>query len=503
MTTARVAITGYMHEVNAFAPVSTRADGRRVGDDPDGPWHEWHAIRRLRELRSVEIVDLPIWEFGASGPLDDDAFTTVVDEITAGLRAAAPLDGVLVFGHGAGRTVTDLDADSTFLRAVRSAVGDATPVSVVLDFHANVSPAMCDLADVIVGYRHNPHIDIREREVEAAEHLHRLLDGRPTVRALCSVPMVLAQLAQNTTPGEPLGEVRAAADALVGDGVLNVSVFGGFSLADVPDGGLSVVVTAEVAAADRASMIAADLAAHAWSLRPRYRTATTPLADAVRIAAEASADRAPPVLLADTSDNPGGGAPGNATFVLAALLDAGVDGVVSGLHCDPGVVDAAWTVGEGAELDVTFNSGSVDPLATPLTVRATVVRLVDAPLVPTKGVYRDLPRHPGRCCALRIAGVDVAVSSHKVQCADDDTLAHVGLDTSRARVIVVKSRGHFRAGFAHLVPDERIVEVGAPGLAPATLDGVVFTNVTRPVWPLDDVDAWTPTVTVHGAKVST
>lgn len=500
MTRPRVAVTGYMHEVNALAEPVTLASGRRLRSDVDattatgevGP-----AVGRLRELRDVEIIGLPVWELGASGPLLDADFDVLVDEIAAGLRGAAPLDGVLVLGHGAGRTVGDLDADATFLGAVRDAVGPGVPVVVVLDFHANVSVEMCELADVLVGYRTNPHVDIEERSVEAAEQLHRLLAGGRTVVARCKPPLVLPQLAQNTTPGEPLGDVREAAEHAIGGPIRNVSVFGGFSLADVPDCGLTITVTADDDAGDAALAVATRLGTLAWEARPRYRTRLTPLADAVRIASDAALGTRPPVILADTADNPGGGAPGNTTFVLRALLEAGVDGVVMGLQCDPGVVDAAWAAGEGARLRVEFNAGSTRPLALPLAVDATVLGLVDTRLVPTRGVYRNMERHPGRCCALDLGGVHIAVSSRAVQCADDDTLRHVGLDPAAARVVVVKSRGHFRAGFSHLFADDCIIEVDAPGLAPAVLDGVDSERLPRPVFPLDPDVTWMPHATLH------
>jgi microcystin degradation protein MlrC len=188
------------------------------------------------------------------------------------------------------------------------------------------------------------------------------------------------------------------------------------------------------------------------------------------------------------ADNPGGGAPGTSTFVLRALLDAGVTGVVMGLQCDPAVVDAAWASGVGADVEVTFNAGSDRPLAEPCTVSATVLSLRDEPLQPTRGVYAGSTRHPGRSCALRLGGIEIGVSSHAVQCADDDTLRHVGLDPTAARVVVVKSRGHFRAGFDHLFTDEQIIEVGAPGVATPELHTLPWQHLPRPVFPLDDVD---------------
>lgn len=501
---ARVAITGYMHEVNAFAEPVGLEQGVCVGGRTGSLVHSWEAgpaITRLRELRDVELVELPVWEFGASGPLRHDDFVTITDDITRRLADAGPVDGVLVFGHGAGRTDLDLDSDGTFLGEIRAVVGPGVPIVVVLDFHANVSSTMCDVADVLVGYRTNPHVDIEDRAVEAVEHLHRLLEGERTVIALCRPPMVLPQLAQNTTPGEPLAEVRGHADGETAGRVRNVSVFGGFSLSDVPDSGLSVVVTADADTPDAASAAAIDVARHAWDVRHRFRMTLTSLDDAIAVAVGASTGVRPAVILADTADNPGGGAPGNSTFVLAALLEAGVDGAVIALHCDAAVVGEAWTAGVGAQVDVVFNDGSDHPLARPLPVTATVSTLVDAPFVARRGVYRGMTRTAGRCCTLDLGGVQIAVSERKMQCADDDTFLHLGLDPRHARVVVVKSRGHFRAGFDHLFTDDQIVEVGAPGVAPAVLDGLVLANIPRPVFPLDgDVD-WTPTATLHPATV--
>jgi microcystin degradation protein MlrC len=279
--------------------------------------------------------------------------------------------------------------------------------------------------------------------------------------------------------------------------VRNVSVLGGFSLADVPDCGVVVCVTADDGHDDVAAAVAAEVADLAWSLRPRYRIRATPLTDAVAIARAAATGATAPVLLADVADNPGGGAPGTSTAVLGALLDAGVTGVVAGLQCDRAVVDAAWAAGIGGRLTVTFNAGSTDPLAVPLAVDATVTALVDAPLVPTVGVYAGAARPTGRCCALDIGGVAVGVSSHPAQCADPDTLRHVGLEPSRAAVTVVKSRGHFRAGFAHLFADEQVVEVDAPGVAAVDLAGLTWQHLPRPVFPLDDIATWTPDVVLH------
>jgi microcystin degradation protein MlrC len=488
-----------MHEVNSLADPITLAHGLQTAETPGGLEAVWEAgavITRLRELREVDIVELPVWEFGASGPLEGDDFRTLLRQIVDALRDAGPLDAVAFAGHGAGRTTDDLDPDATVLRAIRSVVGNV-PIVAVLDFHANVSPAMCDACDVVVGYRTNPHVDIIERLREAGDHLHRLLDQPGTVVARVRLPMVLPQIAQNTLPDEPLGRVVARGQQLLVPPVRNVSLFGGFSLGDVPDCGVSVCVTADAGAEQQAEAVAAELARMAWAERPNYRLRCTPVEHAVGEAARAASGARPPVILADTADNPGGGAPGNTTFILAALAAAGVSDVVMGLQCDPGVVAAAWDAGVGAQLRVVFNAGSNSPLAVPFAADATVLAVSDGVFVPTRGVYDGSTRYPGRCCALDLGGIRIAVSSHKVQCADPDTLEHAGVHLDGAKVVVVKSRGHFRAGFDHLFAGDQIIEVSAPGVATAEIDTIAWEHLPRPVFPLDEVEHWTPVVELH------
>jgi microcystin degradation protein MlrC len=501
---ARVAVCGYMNESNALADTITLAHGLDAQQFPGGLASTWEAgalIRRLHELRAVDVVELPVWEFGATGPLDGDDFRTLVATILRDLdtavAAGGAIDALVVLGHGAGRTTDDLDPDGTFLAAMRAHLGPSVPMVVVLDFHANLSAAMCDAVDSIVAYRTNPHVDIEDRLVEAAEHVDRLLEGRATSVVWARMPMVLPQIAQLTTPDEPFGEVMTLAEGLIVEPVRNVSVLGGFSLGDVPECGMSVCITVDRGHEEHAARVAESLCREAWDRRDRYRLHTVPLDSAVVEALRASRGERTPVILADTADNPGGGAPGNTPFVMRALVEAGVTGAVVGLHCDRHVVNAAFEAGVGATIEVEFNAGSTRPLAPAWRTTATVLALNDQQLVPTRGVYKGSPRHPGRSCALQIDGVAVGITSHKVQCADDSSLHHVGLRPETAQVVVVKSRGHFRAGFDHIFTPEQIIEVGAPGVATVDLWSVPWQHVPRPAFPLDDVSSFEPVAVVH------
>jgi microcystin degradation protein MlrC len=500
----RVGITGFEHEANALAAV-VGADGivdvSTLIDDLATSWIAGPLVTRLRELADVEIVVLPVWIAGACGPLDDMVFEDALAATLRALEAACAetaLDAVIVLGHGAGRTVQDLDTDATLFSALRREVGGEVPVVALLDFHANLSPAMCDAVDVVVGYRTNPHVDIAERLVEVAEHTVRLLDGDRTTIVSCSTPLVLPQIAQLTTAGEPLAEVMALAEAMNRPPIRNISVFGGFSLTDAPTCGVSVCATVDVGEEPRAIAVVEDIARRAVVLRDRYRITATPLDETVQIAAAASHGRRAPVILADVADNPGGGAPATSTFVLEALVEAGVSDVVLGVQCDADAVGDAWSVGVGARFRLVLNRSSGHPLATRFEADAEVLSLAEGQVVPDRGVYAGAHLEPGRMCAVAVGGVRLAIASRPVQCADVSMLTHVGLDPGSARVVVVKSRGHFRAGFDHLFGDDQIVEVGAPGVTPVDLTLHDWQHLPRPCFPFDAIDDWRPTATVHG-----
>ena len=488
--TARIGVLGYSHEANILAAPLRLSDGLDVRSRPGGLAASWEAgpfIETLATLMPFELVALPTLEFRAGGPLLDSDFRKLMATLSSELRSAGPLDGIGVLGHGAGTTTSASDPDGEYLSLVRTIVGLNVPIVAVLDLHANVSAAMVGACDGIVGYRTNPHVDIHDRLREAAVLLHRLLSGVGTVRAFSKLPLVLPQIAQLTTAGEPLGEVVELGQQHCVEPIMNVSIFGGFALGDSPDCGLSVVITAADNGRSEAAALARSLADRAWSLRGRYRLHATALADAVVAAARTSNSLEPAVLLADVADNPGGGAPGNSTFVLRALYEAGVADVCMALHCDAALVDEAWQVGVGGEFGATFNRGSVDELAVPFAAHAIVLALIDNEFVPTHGVYEGAVRSPGRSCALKIGGITVAVASKPLQCADPDTMRHVGIAPELARVVVVKSRGHFRAGFDTMFHPEQMIEVGAPGVATPDLASVRWRHLPRPVFPLDDV----------------
>lgn len=498
----RIALGAFMLESNGHAPVATRAEfeascwleGAVLEADlgtgaPRAPAGLTGFIRAMEGGRPWQPVFTIAAAAGASGPMEQAAFDAVAERMAAGLRAAMPLDGVFLALHGAATATDDRDPDGTLLRRVREVVGPEVPVLATLDLHANVSWEMVRHADMFAAFLTNPHVDMAERGAECAAAMRWMLGGGRPRMAFVKLPFIPPATSQNTDAG-PYAEAIAHGQRLLDHEVMNVSVVSGFSLGDTPKNGLSVMVTARTSAR-RAQEAAAGIAARIWETRERWVARLTALEDAVRMATEAGRDpELPSLLFADVADNPGGGGRGNTTFILEAFVRAGVTGAVLGLHNDAALAAEAHALGVGARFRARFNREETHPFSHPFGAEAVVEALSDGEIVGRRGIYRGRAVSIGPAALLRIGDVRVAVSSLRRQLAEPRMVECLGVDLREVRSLVVKSRGHFRAGFDDLWARERIVEVDVPGLTTVVLERVPWREVPRPIYPLDPAMPW-------------
>ncbi|MEM9523756.1 MAG: MlrC C-terminal domain-containing protein, partial [Pseudomonadota bacterium] len=273
--------------------------------------------------------------------------------------------------------------------------------------------------------------------------------------------------------------------------ILNVSVFGNFMFADTPDNGLSVVVTAREDAGT-AQALAQQLAALAWSWRAQFVRHLTSVAEAVTLA---NAPDREPVIFSDSGDNPGGGGSGRTTELLSALHAARVDGCLVGSFCDPELALEAHDVGVGGRFKARFNRIQ-DPTEdwarwdVPFEAEAAVIALHDGNVVGERGMTAGRRLTLGPSAALRIDGITVVVISDRTQTADPVFFHMMGLDVGRARTVVVKSRGHFRAGFAAWFDPGQVHEIDTGGLTSPVHARWPFRHLPRPSFPMDAQTAW-------------
>jgi len=500
----RIAVLGLMLESNRFAPVTVKEDYLDrvylVGDEIltalGKPESELPAeILGFRSAMDTACAWTPVpilvGLVEAGGPLDHAFFRSTVDEMRSRLQAALPVDGVYIANHGAMITTESRDPDGEIFAMVRSVVGPQVPIVVTLDLHGNVSQTMVDNADVIVAYRTNPHVDMKARGAEAARAMAEMFGGMPPSTAFVRLPLAPPTVTLRTESG-PYADLIAYGQTRLTADIVNVSILGGFAYCDTPKNGLAVVVTSR-SGPDAAWALARDIAQRAWADHHRYVPKLTPLDEAVAQAVATGLDPGRrPLILADVADNPGGGGRGNTTWLLEALHEAGARGVLLGIFNDAALAREAHALGEGATFDAVFNRDEADPFSRRFEARATVKRLKDGDCVGRRGFYAGRRMNLGPSALLDLGGIAVVVISIRTQCADPVFFEMMGVDIAAARTVVVKSRGHFRAGFDEFFASDQVVEVDAPGLTSPILSRFDFKHLPRPIFPIDtDVD-WRP-----------
>jgi microcystin degradation protein MlrC len=498
----RVALLGFSIECNKFAPAATKAhflartylEGDAIIEEARSPTPTMLPetpgfVAAMDAAGPWTPVGIALAMTEPNGPVEHAFFVELLDIITQRLRAALPVDAVYICSHGAGLTTEEDDPDGVLFEKVREIVGPNVPIAATLDLHANVSERMVHSIDVFIGYRTNPHLDMRERGAEAAGAIREMLCGLRPQRAFIRLPIVPPTVTMLTAAG-PYAEMIAFGQRRMSPEILNVSVMGGFAFADTAKNGLTVVVTARH---DKrvAEALAGEIAELGWANRERFYPRLSSLDVAVAKAVAVGRDPSLPALVfADVADNPGGGGRGNTTFLLKAFNEAGVTGALLGVLYDPDLAAEAHRRGAGVSFEARFNRSERTNFSEPYAAPATVVALTDGNCVGRRGIYSGLRLELGPCAALQVGGVTVVVISHRVQCADPIFFEMMGLDIGRARSVVVKSRGHFRGGFDEFFGPEQVVEVDLPGLTSPMLSRFEWKRLPRPVIPLEDNVEW-------------
>ncbi|MEO2011423.1 MAG: M81 family metallopeptidase [Pirellulaceae bacterium] len=492
----RIASAGIQHETNTFSDVPTRlADFERdsdcgsqfVGGDRIADlYQDTNTIHGgyLAGAISVEADIEPLLCARAqpSGRVDRDAFEHLMGLLIDRLRGALPVDGVLLDLHGAMATDDHDDAEGEIIARVRELVGKTMPVVVTFDLHANITQRMVELSDVLIGFNTYPHVDMYDRGVEAAQLLCRMIRGElKPVQAFRQLPLITLPPMQCTLR-EPMKSLMShVADLKVGSDIVAASVAMGFPFADIEDAGVSVLVTSS-GDSNRASTAAEKLARRVWSFRDLLQPELTAIAVAMQHAQQLAAD-AGPVIFADGSDNPGGGAPCDGTVALRALVDADFRGAVVGILSDPETVAQAHAAGVGRTIEALIGGKTDDRHGESVRATARICTLSDGEFLHRGPMRQGIPGHFGRMATLRIGGVTVVVAENRMQLLDREMLRIAGVTPERSRLIVVKSAVHFRADFQQMA--SVIFDADTPGIHRPDFANFDYRSLRRPIYPLD------------------
>lgn len=419
-----------------------------------------------------------------SGPVTRDAYERIAGVILAAAKAhRGEIDGVLLGLHGAMVTEFSQDGEGELLERMRAILGAQVPIGITLDPHANVTRRMAALANIIVAYKTYPHVDVRESGQLAAGILQRAMAGEiepVTVRA--DRPM-LEEVNGGRTDIGPMVERIAKAKAYEQEpDVFAVSVNGAFGNADIEEVGPTVLVTCQGDLA-RHRAFAEALVDDMWQRRFEKVTQFLTVEAAVDEAKGFVATTGP-LIIADYADNPGGGAYGDATELLRAMIAADLRDACFGPIVDPEAAAELQRAQPGQSVSVRLG-GKVDPQVggAPLPLTGTLVSLSDGAYVGDGPMLGGLQGSWGPCAVLRVGGIDILVTTARAQMIDLQQFRAFGIDPAAKRVVGLKSMQHFRAAFEPIAGKVIVCDSGA--LCTPDLTKLSYRRVRRPIFPLD------------------
>jgi|JI10StandDraft_1071094.scaffolds.fasta_scaffold185360_3 microcystin degradation protein MlrC len=439
-----------------------------------------------------QIIHTIVASANPCGKVTDDAWDKLTGIILAAAKKQGSFDGVLLSLHGAMVTESFDDAEGQLLTQVREIVGPKVPIAITLDLHANVSPRMAEIANIICSYRTYPHIDMRDRGRQAGELLEQAMIGKTKPRTvLAKRPQLMGVNGGRSDEGPMVPMLEQARRYENEPGILCVSINGGFSLADIYDVGPSVTVTYDesiLGAAQRAEEIKENLADEMW--RTRDVVTNTYLTPQQAAAIASSYDgKGRPLIIADYADNPGAGTYGDSTTLLKALLDARVSDVAFGLIRDPEAVSHLKNYKEGQGTTIRLG-GKIDPSfgGSPLSLAGKVLRITDGKFVCQGPMYQGITKNLGPTIVFQVDGIEILITTNLLQLLDRQMFVANGIIPENKRVVVVKSMQHFRAAFEPMA--SRVIVCDGGGLATPARGKLPFSKVRRPLWPLDlDISA--------------
>jgi microcystin degradation protein MlrC len=483
------------HETNTFSPLPTTLNsfassvglveppiGQQAIDIFGTAGFAFAGMLDVANEKGCEIV-VPIAAYAEpSAKVEDDAFDTIATKICDAVAEGCDL--LLLDLHGAMVTESHDDGEGELLRRIRQISPDL-PIAVALDFHTNLTDVMVDNCTVIDGYRTYPHIDMKETGRRAAETLFLIKEqSLNTSMRWASVPMMTHMIKQ-TPQKQPMKDIMdKAIVAAESNDFLNVSVFGGFPLADIPHVSLSVLTVGGLNKPQNDDLIG-ELCEMAWDRREDFIYDPETLVETID---HLKTLNEYPVVVADHGDNSGAGGSADDMTVLDEMLQAGMDDILTGPIWDPVALDQLIAAGIGSIVSLPIggrtNAPSIGQLGHSLNCTGKVISITDGRFVITGPMQTGLEVNIGRSVFFDIGAATLMISEERWEPYDPACFTHGGIDPLNFKYLLIKSRQHFRAGFEPLA--KHIVLAAGPGVCSSDYSQFNFQSVKRPVYPLDD-----------------
>lgn len=495
----RVGIGGFRHETNSFSNVVTTVERFQDLNYEFGQTLIDHNIGGVRtplggfidEADALGIELAPSFYANAtpSGHITPDTLQTLTNNLVNSMweqHSQAPLDAIALTLHGAGVSDLSDDIEGFALQALRERFGYDIPIGVTLDLHANVTPKMVSLSNVLMGVKCYPHVDEYENARALLHHLYEhVVNKVPVHQTLLPLPWLLAPGGGVTISG-PAHDVQQLTIRMEEENadLLQATFFHGFPYADIPEAGVTIVAVAKTQEA--ADAAAKEIAQYAWKHRAEFAPVCLSPAEAIDKALEFAKG---PVVINESSDNPGGGAPGDGTYLLRELLSRNLPNTAYGGFWDPAVVQQAIAAGVGNKITCYLGAKADNLHGEPILLENAYVKTIsDGTYITKSAMGAGKASTLGPSVLLQVGNVKIGVSTSRRQTLDCNAFEILGINYEDMHILGLKSSQHFKAWWKDRA---HIVSCDPPGIHCSNLSVFDFKYANTAYYPLQDA-AWNP-----------
>lgn len=395
------------------------------------------------------------------------------DEIIEQLKAAMPVDAVVMGLHGAMVAQGYDDPEGDILSRIREIVGPEVVVCAELDPHSHLTAKRAAQANYLVYFKEFPHTDFVDRARDLWDITVRTLKGE--IKPVMSI-FDCRMIDVFPTSKQPM---RGFVDNLFAlekstPGLLSLSVVHGFMAGDVPEMGTKLVAITDNQP-EMGAALAEKLGRELFAMRGTFMVSQVDEKVAVEQALRAEQG---PVVIADVWDNPGGGTAGDATVLLAELIAQGATGVAVGTIWDPIAVQICFAAGEGAEIMLRFGAKSAPDTGWPIDKRVTVKRLKKN----AQMRFGDSFASFGDAALVTFDGFEVILNTTRAQSWDSSLFSEMGIDPREKKILLIKSTNHFYDSFSKIASEIIYCSAGKP--YPNKPAETNYRKARRDIWPM-------------------
>ncbi|KAB2338598.1 M81 family metallopeptidase [Cytobacillus depressus] len=485
----KIAIGQLSHETNTFSNITTTEDTFKKWEWED----ETILIENHKGVKDylggmidgasqLQIEVIPTFCAGAlpSGIITNETYETIKSHFQRNLSRIQELDAVCLALHGAGvvEGIDDLEGD--FLQFIREIVGSGIPIVATLDLHGNMTRKMVKTADLLLGVKLYPHTDSYEKGFEAINRAYQLVKKEiiPTMH-LEQLPLMIPTSTSNLSPVKNINEFCNEKENQLG--ILDCTFFHGFPYTDVPFAGVSVLCITDDNR-ELAEITAKSVSSFVWEKREQFFPKRPTPEEGIERAQKLNMC---PVVINETSDNPGAGTPCDGTRLLRAMLNAKLKKACIGLIYDPEVVELAHKQGVGTHIEA-YLGGKTDQFhGEPVFIKGYIKTLTDGIYIQSSPMWKGKVVNLGRTVRIQVGGLDIIVGCLRNQVFDEQLFLLHGIAVSEVPIVGIKSSQHFRAVYESIA--KKIITVDSPGLSTLNLNSFKYKKIQRPRYPIDDM----------------